>query len=351
MTAGRTNPSPPIDGTQRAADPVGAEDRELRRGGAGQQAARRVRVLELARVHPAPAVDHQPAQQRDVRGRPAEPGDADARPLARDRRERRGGRIRSVVRGVRHGPSSTCGEVAAHASERARPGGEEAGNATPRRTRARARCAAAGTPPRAASTPSSESIQAGHASPSEGSASPIATSPSGVGSGPTGATGSGGGETTAVADRGWCRPPPTAAREHARGPLRPGGRRGRADGAARARRAGRARAATRFARRPASARTRAPVRDRLQRSRRTGCGRASRHLPGRGIGLIFACATLVANTAGSTRKRAKRQESARIRRNHESFGQRRVREPPAGPRLGGLDLGAGSIRIRPPTGR
>ena len=43
-------------------------------------------VLELARGHPR-AVVHQLAQERDVGGRPAESGDADPAPLARDRRQ------------------------------------------------------------------------------------------------------------------------------------------------------------------------------------------------------------------------------------------------------------------------
>ena len=57
-----------------AADAVGAEDRELGRGRPGQQAAGRVGVLELSRVEPGLALDHEPAQQRDVGGRTAEAG-------------------------------------------------------------------------------------------------------------------------------------------------------------------------------------------------------------------------------------------------------------------------------------
>ena len=79
---GKDESEPADDRAQRAADAIGAEDRELGRGGARQQAAGRVRILELVRVHPAPAVDHEAAKQRDVRRRPAESGHADARPLA-----------------------------------------------------------------------------------------------------------------------------------------------------------------------------------------------------------------------------------------------------------------------------
>ena len=63
-------------------DALGAVDRHLRARRAGQQAAGGERVLELARVDPAPPVDGQIAQQRDVRGRPAEAEHADAAPLA-----------------------------------------------------------------------------------------------------------------------------------------------------------------------------------------------------------------------------------------------------------------------------
>ena len=77
------------DRARRPAGAVGAEDRHLRRGRPGEQAARGVGVLEGARVEPAAALDHQAAQQRDVRGRAAEAGQADPRPLAGDRPQRR----------------------------------------------------------------------------------------------------------------------------------------------------------------------------------------------------------------------------------------------------------------------
>ena len=81
-------PRPPTIAPGGAADAVGAEDRELRRRRPGQQAAGGVGVLERARVHPAAALDDQPPQQRDVRRRAAEAGEADPRPLAGDPRER-----------------------------------------------------------------------------------------------------------------------------------------------------------------------------------------------------------------------------------------------------------------------
>ncbi len=73
---------------ERAAEPEGAVDRELRRRRPGQQAAGRVRVLEGASVHPALSLDDELAQERDVGRRAAEPGEADARPLAGDPRKR-----------------------------------------------------------------------------------------------------------------------------------------------------------------------------------------------------------------------------------------------------------------------
>ena len=95
---------------ERAADAVRAEDRELRRGGTGQEAARGIRVLELLGVHPALALDHQAPKQDDVRRRPSESGQPDAGPLARHRCQRRGGRARWLEGRLRHW-------LAAHASE------------------------------------------------------------------------------------------------------------------------------------------------------------------------------------------------------------------------------------------
>ena len=51
--------------------------------GPGQQVAGGDRVLELARIQPAAALDAQFAQQRDVRGRAAEADAADPAPLPR----------------------------------------------------------------------------------------------------------------------------------------------------------------------------------------------------------------------------------------------------------------------------
>ena len=107
---GNDEPEPADDRAERAADAVGAEDRELRRGRPRQETAGRVGVLELLRVHPALALDHQAAQQHDVRRWPAEPGHADAGPFARDRGQWRGGRVRLLERRLRHW-------LAAHASE------------------------------------------------------------------------------------------------------------------------------------------------------------------------------------------------------------------------------------------
>ena len=90
MTAGTTNAEPADDRAGRARDPVGAEDRQLRRGRAGEEVAGGDSVLELARVHPAVAVDHEALQQRDVRRRPAEAGEA--RCASTRARRRRAGR-------------------------------------------------------------------------------------------------------------------------------------------------------------------------------------------------------------------------------------------------------------------
>ena len=64
-----------------AADPPGAEDRQLGGGGPREQVARGDRVLELPGVQPPLVVHAQLAQQRDVRGRAAEPDAADPPPL------------------------------------------------------------------------------------------------------------------------------------------------------------------------------------------------------------------------------------------------------------------------------
>ena len=106
------NPSPPTIAPGGAGDTVGAQDRELGRGRAGQQAAGRVRVLKRPRVDPPAALDYQLTEQRDVRRRAAEAGEADPGPLAghgrepdpRVRRHLVGGHARSfaeAARGVR----------------------------------------------------------------------------------------------------------------------------------------------------------------------------------------------------------------------------------------------------------
>src|SRR5215475_161824 len=68
-----------------AAQPPGAEDRELGGCRAGQQVAGRDRVLELLGVQPFAALHAQVAQQPDVRRRAAEPDAADPPPLPQDR--------------------------------------------------------------------------------------------------------------------------------------------------------------------------------------------------------------------------------------------------------------------------
>jgi hypothetical protein len=80
---------PADDHAGHTCDAAGAEHRQLRRRGPGQQVAGRDRVLHLGRRHPAALVDHQLAQQRDVRRRTAEAGDSDPPPFPRHGRERR----------------------------------------------------------------------------------------------------------------------------------------------------------------------------------------------------------------------------------------------------------------------
>jgi hypothetical protein len=78
-------PKPTDDRTTNTADPVGTEDRQLRGRRPGQEAARRIGILKLTRIHPAPPLNHQPAQQRDMRRRPPKPSHPDPQPLPRDR--------------------------------------------------------------------------------------------------------------------------------------------------------------------------------------------------------------------------------------------------------------------------
>jgi hypothetical protein len=100
-------PEPADDGAANSSEAVGAEDHQLRRGRAGEQAARGIGVLELAAVHPPVPIHDQAPQQRDVRGRPAEAGEADAGPLASDRAQRDGGG-RSPAGTVPHSRTSSA---------------------------------------------------------------------------------------------------------------------------------------------------------------------------------------------------------------------------------------------------
>jgi hypothetical protein len=75
---------PADDHAGHAGDASGAEHRELGRGGARKQIAGRDRVFHLSRRHPAALGHHQLLQQRDVRRRTTEAGDADPAPLERD---------------------------------------------------------------------------------------------------------------------------------------------------------------------------------------------------------------------------------------------------------------------------
>ena len=69
--------------------PPGAVDRELRRGRPGQEVAGGDRVLEVVGLHPAAALDAQPAEQGDVGRRSPEPEAPDTAPLAEHDREAR----------------------------------------------------------------------------------------------------------------------------------------------------------------------------------------------------------------------------------------------------------------------
>src|SRR5262249_58526788 len=65
------------------------EDRELRRGGAGEQGAGRVRILEGLGVHPPLAAHDEIAEEADVGGWAAEAGQPDPQPLPCDHAQRR----------------------------------------------------------------------------------------------------------------------------------------------------------------------------------------------------------------------------------------------------------------------
>ena len=73
--------------TEPAAEPPGAEDRELRRRGPGEQVAGGNRVLEVARLDPAAPLDAELPKERDVRRRPAKADASDPAPLPRDRQQ------------------------------------------------------------------------------------------------------------------------------------------------------------------------------------------------------------------------------------------------------------------------
>ena len=79
---------PAEDRAGRTAQPPGAEDGQLGRGGPGQQVAGGQPVLEVVRRQPLPVRHAQLAQQRDVRGRPAEPDAADPAPFPDNRGQR-----------------------------------------------------------------------------------------------------------------------------------------------------------------------------------------------------------------------------------------------------------------------
>src|SRR6202043_2660419 len=76
----RTRARPP----PAAAEPPGAVDGELRRGGSGQHVGGGQRSLELGVSQPAAALDAQLPEQHHVRRGPAEADAADASPLAHD---------------------------------------------------------------------------------------------------------------------------------------------------------------------------------------------------------------------------------------------------------------------------
>ena len=81
--------TPATSAPARPREPVPAPDRQLRGGRTRQQVHGGDRVLEVARVDPPAPLHAEFAQQRDVRGRPAEADAPDPPPLARDRRQRR----------------------------------------------------------------------------------------------------------------------------------------------------------------------------------------------------------------------------------------------------------------------
>ncbi len=91
---GTMKQTPPRIAPGRTAQPPGAEDGQLGRGRAGQQVAGGQPVLEVVRRQPLPVRHAQLAQQRDVRGRAAEPDAADPAPFPGDRGQRDGGRLR-----------------------------------------------------------------------------------------------------------------------------------------------------------------------------------------------------------------------------------------------------------------
>ena len=80
------------------AETPGAEDRELGRGGPGQQIGRRNTVLELVRAQPVAFLDAELPQQRNVGRRTAEADETDSTPLAHN-----GGERNTLFDGIGHG--------------------------------------------------------------------------------------------------------------------------------------------------------------------------------------------------------------------------------------------------------
>src|SRR5439155_19281581 len=78
--AGKDEREPADEGAPEAGGDARAEDRELSRGGTGEQACRRHRVLELAWREPMLALDHHLPQERRVRLRPADAARAEPPP-------------------------------------------------------------------------------------------------------------------------------------------------------------------------------------------------------------------------------------------------------------------------------
>jgi len=87
---------PAQEPAEPAAKTPRAVDRELGRGRTGEEVAGGERVFEVRRRQPAPLVDAELAQQRDMCRRPAEADAADPAPLTDDRGERGCGQLVSA---------------------------------------------------------------------------------------------------------------------------------------------------------------------------------------------------------------------------------------------------------------